>query len=364
MTTKNHAIADIEKYFLLGALVALVITLFLFASPFLITLFLAAIVVTAIHPVHVFINKKLYVTESLSALLTLLFVTTIILGPCLFVFFAIAGEAKDAYLAINQQIQILINSDYNFLSLLDSYPTLQGWGENFLSTTPFVPDKILSVAGNFVGSTSKLVLSQATNIFRNLTMFVLHTIIFLGGVFFFIRDGEKLVGYLRSLLPLRKKHRQQVLDGMYRFTHSIIYGIFGAAVAQAVLLWVALALIGFSHAVFWSAIGAFLALFPVGIALVWVPIAIGLFVSGQTAPAIFFTAWCVGVVSLADNFVKPYVIGVKSMLHPFAVIVMILGGFFAFGFKGAIFGPFIFMLATTFLRIYKEEYQEILEEKE
>jgi predicted PurR-regulated permease PerM len=363
MTNSKNIRTRIESYFSLGVLILLVGTLFIFTAPFLITLFFAAIVVTTIYPIHIFIKKKLSIAPSISALLTLFLVIIIILGPSFFVFLSIAEEAKDAYMSINEKIQELILIDYDYFSLLDNYPTIRSLAENALSDIFLVPEKIFSLAGNFVGETSKLVVSKATGIFRNIILFVLHLVVFLGATFFFIRDGEKFIHYLQSLLPLRKKYREEILTGMYRFTHSIIYGILGAAIAQAILLWIALTLVGFSHAVFWSAIGAFLALFPIGIALVWVPISIGLFVKGTLPEAIFFTAWCIGVVSLADNFVKPYVIGVKSMLHPFAIIVMLLGGFLTFGFAGAVFGPFIFMLTMTFLRIYKEEYKNNFEKK-
>ncbi|MCF7918061.1 AI-2E family transporter [Candidatus Gracilibacteria bacterium] len=362
MKTSNHVIPKLQKYFLLGMLLVLLVSLLLFASPFLTTLFVAGIIVTAIHPIHVFINKKLKVTESLSALLVLLIITALILGPATIIFFAIAGQASDAYIAINRHIQDLIASNYNILSLFDTSPVLQSWVEKLLTYNPISPDQILSITRGLVGNISKLILSNATGIFRNLTIWALHAVVFLGALFFFVRDGDRLVEYIRSLLPLKEKHRKEVIAGMYRFTQSIMYGIFGAAIAQGLLLWVGLAFFGIKHAIFWSAVGAVLALLPAGITLIWIPVALALFFNHQITQAIVFTLWCVGVVSLADNFVKPYVIGVKSMLNPFAVVVMILGGFFMFGFAGVIFGPFIFMLTMTFLKIYKEEYQDLLNE--
>ena len=148
---------------------------------------------------------------------------------------------------------------------------------------------------------------------------------------------------------------------LYNLMHAIIFGIFGAALAQGLFVGVGLAITGVENAVFWGAIAALLSPVPyVGVALVWVPFAIGLFVSQRWGMGIFFVTWCVLLVTNIDNIIKPYLIGSKSHLHPFAVLVVMLGGALAFGVRGLLFGPFILTITLAFFHIYKLEYKKAL----
>lgn len=364
MKSSDSIIPGIQRYFLVGMCLLLLVILFLFATPFLSTLFIAAVIATAVYPFHRWIDKNIQISETLSAFFTLVLVTTLVLGPLVLIFFAIVGQAGDAYTTIDTQIVQLMQTEYPLSSLESQYPWIAAMAQNLWDYTPISSQEILSVAGSFIGEISKFLLKNATNILRQLTVFIIHAVIFFLALFYFIRDGGKFVSYVRSILPLEKEHREELFHKMYRLTHSIIYGIFGAAVAQGLLLWVALTIVGINNALFWSAIGTILAILPyIGISLVWIPVAIYLFFNVHIALAVFFTAWCVGVVSIADNIVKPYVIGVKSFMHPLAVLVMILGGFFAFGIQGLILGPFVLMLALAFLEIFRKEYKKILQHK-
>ena len=146
--------------------------------------------------------------------------------------------------------------------------------------------------------------------------------------------------------------------------HSIVYGIFGAAIIQGILVGVGLAIVGVENAAFWGAVAAILSPIPyVGTSIVWIPVVIFLLITKQWFGGIFLLIWSMGIVGLADNFIKPYVIGSTSDLHPLMVMLVILGGVFAFGFKGLIFGPLILTLTLAFLHIYKLEYQSVLNKK-
>ena len=65
-------------------------------------------------------------------------------------------------------------------------------------------------------------------------------------------------------------------------------------------------------------------------------------------------------MGMADNVIKPYLIGSTSALHPMAVLLVLLGGTFAFGVKGLILGPFVLTLTLAFLHIYQLEYKSVL----
>ncbi|MBU0727049.1 AI-2E family transporter, partial [Patescibacteria group bacterium] len=98
----------------------------------------------------------------------------------------------------------------------------------------------------------------------------------------------------------------------------------------------------------------------IGTALVWIPAVGALLIGGHWIAALFLTIWSIIIVGLADNIIKPYVIGSTSALHPLAVLLVLLGGAFVFGVKGLLFGPFVLTLTLAFLHIYQLEYKGIL----
>jgi len=358
---KSDIVNNMQKHFILVVLTLLIVTVFMFVEPLLGTLFMAIVIVTGAHPLTKILKSKLKLPSSLAAFLVMLLIVVLVVIPFTFFMFAMVGQAADAYASISSVINEMINSDKEFLSFLERYPTIHGWVEHLVAYNPVSTQDLVSAVGDFVGSISSFLLENTTNLLKNLTVIVLNIVVFLMALFYFIRDGEKLVDYANGLLPLSKKYRKELSLKLYNLMHAIIFGIFGAALAQGLLVGVGLALVGVENAVFWGAIAALLSPVPyVGAALVWVPFAIGFFISSQLAAGIFFVIWCLLLVSNIDNFIKPYLIGSKSHLHPFAILVVMLGGALAFGVRGLLFGPFILTITLAFLHIYKLEYKKVL----
>ncbi|MBT4916874.1 AI-2E family transporter [Candidatus Peregrinibacteria bacterium] len=360
-TKKPDIVQNIQKYFILAIVVLLIVTIFKFMEPLLGTLFMAIVIVTGAHPLTKLLKSKLRLPSSLTAFLVMLLIIVVVVIPLTFFMFAMVGQAADAYATISATINEMINSDKEFLSFLEKYPTIHGWFEQVVAYNPVSTQDLVSAVGDFVGKISSFLLENTTNLLKNLTVIVLNIVVFLIALFYLIRDGEKLVDYANGLLPLSKKYRKELIVKLYNLMHAIIFGIFGAALAQGLFVGVGLAIVGVENAVFWGAIAALLSPVPyVGVALVWVPFAIGLFVSQSWGMGLFFVLWCLLLVTNIDNIIKPYLIGSKSHLHPFAVLVVMLGGALAFGVRGLLFGPFILTITLAFLHIYKLEYKKAL----
>lgn len=349
------------RYFVLGGVGVTLTLLFLFASDFLGTLFIAAIIATATLPLRKFLRKQTKITRTLASLLTILAVVLLLIVPLVLFVISVVNQASGAYEIFRQEFNKFAASDYNFLPILERYPMLGDWASNLLKYNPISPQEIVSKIGEFLGFLSRSLLGYTTSIVKQLSFFVIHAIVFFLALFYFIRDGEKLVGYVRSLLPLSEKHRDLVFGKMYGLMQAVVYGILGAALAQGIVFGIGLSIAGVHNALFWAALGALFSPIPyVGVGLVWVPIVISLFATQHFGAGTFLLIWCMTAVANIDNIVKPYLIGSRSALHPLAVLVVILGGAFAFGLKGLIFGPLILTLSLTFLEIYREEYRGVL----
>lgn len=284
-------------------------------------------------------------------------IIAIIEGPLAFITISIAQQASDAYILIASKINQLSTIETQVLQQLELYPEIESTARNFIENNPISLSNILESIGNAVSLVSSYALSYTTNIIKQLTIFILHAIIFCFTVFYLLRDGHKLLGYMRSVLPLTEKHCTNLFGKIKDLMHSIMYGIIGASIIQGALLGVGFAIVGIPNAVFWGTITAFFSPIPyVGTVVIWLPAVIAYYLTGQYIAATFLLTWCAGIVGTADNIVKPYLIGNSTSLNPLMVMLVMLGGTFAFGFQGLVFGPTILMLLLAFLDIYKEEF--------
>ena len=76
-----------------------------------------------------------------------------------------------------------------------------------------------------------------------------------------------------------------------------------------------------------------------GAASVWVVASIYLLAIGSWGKAIFMLAWGAGVISTADNIVRPIVLSGRVKLHTLLIFFSLLGGVKAFGIIGLFTGP-------------------------
>lgn len=360
MPREQKIIQGIEKYFLIGILLLLIMGVFGFVAPFIGTLFMAAIVAVAVDPVKKRIHAAVK-SPTFATLLTLLLAVVIIYGVLAWLFFAVINQASDAYRAIDIQVDRLIQSDHDYLAPLERFPRAREWAEKALQNTPISINDVATAAGDLVGGISTFILGQAKNLLKQLSVILLHTVIFILSLFYFLKDGRPLIRYVKNVVPLSEKYRLELFKKIHRLIRAIMFGLFGTAVLQGVLVGLGLGIVGVSNPAFWGAVAALLSPIPyLGTTIIWLPVALYLFMSGHWQLGLFLSIWGAVVVGTSDNIVKPYLIGSGTSLHPLAVMTVILGGAFAFGFKGIIFGPFVLMLALAFLHIYELEYSAVL----
>jgi predicted PurR-regulated permease PerM len=93
-------------------------------------------------------------------------------------------------------------------------------------------------------------------------------------------------------------------------------------------------------------------------ASVWIVGTLYLLAIGNWGKAIILAAWGAGVISTADNIVRPIVLSRGVKLHTLLVFFSLLGGVRAFGMIGLFIGPIIVSVAMALLEILEEERRE------
>ena len=137
---------------------------------------------------------------------------------------------------------------------------------------------------------------------------------------------------------------------------SVAQGVIGIAAVQSLLVGVGLKLAGVPHAGAFASGVLLFGILQIGSAPVLVPLVIWLWTSQDFAFALLMTVY-LAVVGLADNVLKPLVMG-RGLSTPMLVIFIgVLGGTIAHGIVGLFVGPIILAVAWQLMMAWIREEQ-------
>lgn len=229
-------------------------------------------------------------------------------------------------------------------------------------------DEIRSWSGelsSFVPGLLRSVGGKTGSIFANTVLTLVVTVI---AFYFFLADGPKMVQTVMRLSPLDDEHERQLVTEFDRISRAVVLATLLSAVAQGLLAGLAFWLISlnveeFNFVFSLTLLTMVLALIPfVGAAAVWVPVSLWLFFhnpDGGGEPhrlaAILLAIYGAGVISMADNVIKPLVLHGQSNLHPLLALLSVLGGVHALGPIGILVGPMVVVFLQTLLNIMHGE---------
>lgn len=177
--------------------------------------------------------------------------------------------------------------------------------------------------------------------------------------YFLYRDGRALAGQLgrigRRFGGKRFDHFAATLQSTLR---GAVFGTLATALAQGLLAGLAYAAVGAPMPLVLVLMTMFLALIAFGAAMVYIPVAIYLFV--QEAPwwhVVGLLVWCVAVVSTIDNIIRTYFISQAARSSVLLVFIGVVGGLLAFGLIGIFLGPAV-------MAALEAVWREMAEDKE
>lgn len=131
------------------------------------------------------------------------------------------------------------------------------------------------------------------------------------------------------------------------------------ALLQGALGWLIFWILGVSFPLLWGASMAVLSLVPaIAAALVWGPVALYFLVTGATWCSVVLVIYSAFIIGLADNVLRPIVVGNDTRMPNYIVLISTLGGIEMFGLNGFVIGPVIAATFITTWDIYSATRQE------
>jgi predicted PurR-regulated permease PerM len=136
-------------------------------------------------------------------------------------------------------------------------------------------------------------------------------------------------------------------------------GSFVIAIVQGVIGGVIFSLLGIGGALLWGIAMGFFSLLPaIGTGLIWVPVALYLFITGAFWKGAILVFCGVFVIGLVDNLLRPVLVGRDTQMPDYVVFISTLGGLQLFGFNGIVVGPVIAALFIAIWDIFTESQQK------
>jgi len=357
-----------KNYFLLFLLLIVFIGCYNIIKPYLNTIVLAAILAIIFSPIHLKIEKKLSGRKNTAAFFSCILITLVVVLPLVLMLIALIGQGISSFNAIYDWIeagkyQKLMEHPLitGLLERVDLWlPDLQKYFPNMQMENIQIDKMVL----NLTASTGKILIDQGGNLAGNLSALVGKFFMMLFTFFFFIRDEKKITDAVLHLIPLSASQEEKILMKIKTVAKSALLGTLVTALAQGaaggIAFWIT-GLPGF----FWGMMMAFASLIPmVGTALIWIPAAVFLFVSGHWGYGIFMVLWCLVVVGMIDNLIRPLFMQGTADMSTLLIFFAILGGLNYFGLIGLLYGPLIFGLAMVLLYIYQLEFELFLDRQD
>ncbi len=165
-----------------------------------------------------------------------------------------------------------------------------------------------------------------------------------------------MVQGLMKLSPLDDTYEQELLDKFADISRSVVVAVLLSAVVQGLLAGIGYFFAGVHNVFFLTVLTCFLAMVPfVGAAAVWVFVCLYLFYVGATTAAIALAIYCVIVVSMIDNLIKPMILHGQANLHPLLALLSVIGGIQALGPIGILVGPMLVAFLQALLNMLNKE---------
>ncbi|OYT41789.1 hypothetical protein B6U80_00670 [Candidatus Pacearchaeota archaeon ex4484_26] len=314
--------------------VLLLILAFFVIKPFIYTLIFSIVLAYILAPVHKLIQKKIK-NPNISALILLILVALVFSVGGFFFVKTIVNEAKNIFLS---------------LKAAELNPTQ--FGEFFNS--PYIKP--------IFEKASLMVVEQGTKFLVSLPLFFLNIIIMLFVLFYSFKEkdiGKKLI----DTLPLRASYKESLYKEISKVSKLVIYGFVVVGIIQGIVGGLSFLIFKVPNPFFWTLVMIVSSILPIGPWLVWLPIAILKFISGDLVAAFGLALFGLVITNNIDMVLRPLLVSKAAQIHPLIVLIGGLGGMLAFGAIGLIIGPLIIAFTISFLKVYKEEQKKIEKEK-
>lgn len=339
---------------LVGLIILTAVFFFKIIRIFVIPLILAATFATLLYPLFKKLLKLFKNKRGISSLVFIILIIICGLIPLYFIGHLITLQAIDFYNTLEKFITTSIEEgDKGIISDILKWPIFDFFQVREYDLSVLLQEGIKSGSvfiTKFINRTSTGVLGIIAGIF-----FTFYT------MFYFFKDGPKIITRLRYLSPLRDEYEEKLIQRFGSISKATVKGTFVIGLIQGLAGTLTFVIFGIKGWVLWGFVMIILSIVPVvGTYLIMIPVAIFKIAAGALWQGLVIILVAIILNYAIDYLLRPILVGNQSKMHDLLIFITTLGGIGLFGIMGFIVGPMVAMFFMTLLDIYGMEFKDLL----
>lgn len=186
---------------------------------------------------------------------------------------------------------------------------------------------------------------------------IINAIFMLFLLFYMLYNYKEFTEMTEEILPFREENKKILNEETKLIIQANAIGIPLLAIIQGIFAYLGYMFFGVNNALLYGIITGFASLLPViGTTVVWIPIAIGIFMKGHIPAGIGLTLYGLFIIGGVDNVARFLLQKVMADIHPLITIFGVIIGIPMFGFWGLIFGPLLLSLFVLLFNMYRHDF--------
>ncbi len=343
-------VRTIQSGFFIGLVVLVTVAFVWLVRGFFEPVVWAATLAVVFYPLYKRLQKRLGKGKVLATGLTVVLILLVVILPVAGLTVAVVAQGQALYAKATQQSGAIEQ-------VVAYYERTLPLARNVLQNAGIDSGRIQGTIANAATSIGQFVAEHALSYTQGALTIAVMFIVMLYLLYFFLKDGPRILESMMSAFPLGDEHERQLLTRFADTARATIKGSIIVGIAQGALGGIAFLVLGVEGAIFWGVVMMVASLIPsFGTAIIWLPAAIVLLATGHPYKALILFLWGSLVVGMVDNFLRPALVGRQTQVPDWIVLLTSLGGIAIFGFSGFLIGPIIAALFLTTWRLFAEEF--------
>lgn len=323
------------KYILIGFLILLGLILFKELRLYLSGFLGAATLYVLFKGQMLYLVEKKHLKKGLAASLLTIEALLLFLIPLT----GLAFLVIDTVSGISIDPKAIIDSFNNFVETIEEKLNFDIYTPENLSSLP-------KIGGNILQSLGASIYSLVIN-----SLFALFIL------FYLLYNYENFEKMVKEILPFKEENKQILGEETKLIIQANAIGIPLLAVIQGIFAYIGFVFFGVDNPLLYAILTGAASIIPIlGTAVIWVPIAISIFLGGNIGGGIGMTAYGFIIIGGVDNVARFLLQKWLADIHPLITVFGVLIGIPMFGFWGVIFGPLLLSLFVLFFNMYRHEY--------
>ncbi|MBF0104566.1 MAG: AI-2E family transporter [Deltaproteobacteria bacterium] len=324
----------------LALLVFLIVVCFWVAKPFLLAITMGGILALLEYPVFKKLRDKVVFPRVASALVTIGTLLLVIIPVSVFLTLAFKQGMALAQLASeNDKLSVQsVTSHFSNSSLFDMMRT--------------TPEELNVKIHESIQKVGKSAMALALDIAGQIPNIIMQIIMACITCFFLLVDGRRLGLWMKDKIPLDRDIIKRFYTSFKDTAQASVLATFAAGAAQSAIILVGFLVLGVPGVFLAVGVTFIFAWIPIlGCGPVWITASIYLYNEGAVFKVVLMVVFGL-LASVADNFVRPFVLKGKSNLHFLVSLVAVFGGIRFFGILGVFLGPILAAVTISILQIW------------